>query len=39
MGSERKKYDSTFKRESVHLADSSEKTDRQIPVFLATRRA
>jgi transposase len=34
MGSERKKYDSTFKRESVRLADSSEKTDRQIEVDL-----
>jgi transposase len=34
MGSGRKKYDSTFKRESVRLADSTEKTDRQIEVEL-----
>jgi transposase len=30
MEAGRKKYDSTFKRESVRLADSSGKTDRQI---------
>ena len=30
MGSTRKKYDGTFKRESVRLADSSGKNDRTI---------
>jgi transposase len=30
MGSTRKKYDGTFKRESVQLADSSGKNDRTI---------
>jgi transposase len=30
MSTVRKKYDSTFKRESVRLADTSEKTDRAI---------